>query len=232
MILSANRYSSPDHARREYAMLIVCPTCSTTYQIQLAALGAAGRSVRCSHCKNTWFATPESVIEEVALPHASGSGAAGPVRPSAAVRASRTTSTRRRRAISRSKPRCRRRPPRGPKSRWPKWMRPRSLRGDQVERNVRGEIRSRRVRGHRDHRGAARAPSLRGTQGQADRAAAHCQPAGADRRSGGDPHRCGARARDRRAAFSADRLAVLHARDAGEPARPDLSGRQEQGRIP
>jgi predicted Zn finger-like uncharacterized protein len=71
MILSANRYPSPDHARRECAMLIVCPTCSTTYQIQLAALGAAGRSVRCSHCKNTWFATQDSVIEEVALADAS-----------------------------------------------------------------------------------------------------------------------------------------------------------------
>ena len=48
-------------------MLIVCPTCSTTYQIQLAALGAAGRSVRCSHCRNTWFATADSVVEEAAL---------------------------------------------------------------------------------------------------------------------------------------------------------------------
>ena len=44
-------------------MLIVCPTCATTYQIQLATLGAAGRSVRCTKCKNTWFATPDSVIE-------------------------------------------------------------------------------------------------------------------------------------------------------------------------
>jgi predicted Zn finger-like uncharacterized protein len=48
-------------------MLIVCPTCATAYQIQLAALGASGRSVRCSHCKNMWFATPESaVMEQVA----------------------------------------------------------------------------------------------------------------------------------------------------------------------
>lgn len=45
-------------------MLIVCPTCATAYQIQPAALGAAGRSVRCSHCKNTWFATTDSVVEE------------------------------------------------------------------------------------------------------------------------------------------------------------------------
>jgi len=48
-------------------MLIVCPTCATTYQIELAALGAAGRSVRCAQCKNTWFATPDSVVEEPAL---------------------------------------------------------------------------------------------------------------------------------------------------------------------
>jgi predicted Zn finger-like uncharacterized protein len=43
-------------------MLIVCPTCATAYQIELTALGAAGRSVRCSHCRNTWFATPDSVV--------------------------------------------------------------------------------------------------------------------------------------------------------------------------
>jgi predicted Zn finger-like uncharacterized protein len=48
-------------------MLIVCPTCATAYQIELAALGASGRSVRCSNCKNTWFATPDSaVMEQVA----------------------------------------------------------------------------------------------------------------------------------------------------------------------
>ena len=45
-------------------MLIVCPTCATAYQIQLATLGAAGRTVRCASCKNTWFATPESAVME------------------------------------------------------------------------------------------------------------------------------------------------------------------------
>jgi len=48
-------------------MLIVCPTCATSYQIGLAALGGAGRSVRCAHCKNTWFASPQSALEEAAL---------------------------------------------------------------------------------------------------------------------------------------------------------------------
>src|SRR5262245_30288270 len=47
-------------------MLIVCPTCTTAYQIKLAALGETGRTVRCASCKNTWFATPESAIEEPA----------------------------------------------------------------------------------------------------------------------------------------------------------------------
>jgi predicted Zn finger-like uncharacterized protein len=57
----------PDPMRRELAMLIVCPTCATAYQIQLAALGEAGRSVRCAQCKNVWHATPESaVMEQVA----------------------------------------------------------------------------------------------------------------------------------------------------------------------
>jgi predicted Zn finger-like uncharacterized protein len=58
--------TSPDHALlpRERAMLIVCPTCATSYQIKLAALGDAGRSVRCASCKNTWFATPDSVVFE------------------------------------------------------------------------------------------------------------------------------------------------------------------------
>src|SRR5437763_798683 len=49
------------------AMLIVCPTCATTYQIKTGSLGEAGRNVRCASCKNTWYATTESaVMEEVA----------------------------------------------------------------------------------------------------------------------------------------------------------------------
>jgi len=59
-------------------MLIVCPTCATTYQITLAALGASGRTVRCSHCKNSWFATAESVVEEPALVSVAGESQPGP----------------------------------------------------------------------------------------------------------------------------------------------------------
>jgi predicted Zn finger-like uncharacterized protein len=46
------------------AMLIACPNCATSYNIEPASLGAAGRTVRCARCKTTWFvsgleATPE-----------------------------------------------------------------------------------------------------------------------------------------------------------------------------
>jgi predicted Zn finger-like uncharacterized protein len=58
-------------------MLIVCPSCSTGYQIRPTALGPAGRSVRCSQCKNTWFASPESMVEE-AVPAAAAPSARVP----------------------------------------------------------------------------------------------------------------------------------------------------------
>jgi predicted Zn finger-like uncharacterized protein len=44
-------------------MQIVCPHCSTSYGISPAALGDAGRSVRCSRCKEVWLALPEDAIE-------------------------------------------------------------------------------------------------------------------------------------------------------------------------
>ena len=44
-------------------MHIVCPHCSTSYAIDLATLGAAGRTVRCSRCKEVWLARPEDAIE-------------------------------------------------------------------------------------------------------------------------------------------------------------------------
>lgn len=44
-------------------MHIVCPHCTTSYAINLATLGAAGRTVRCSRCKEVWLACPEDAIE-------------------------------------------------------------------------------------------------------------------------------------------------------------------------
>ncbi len=47
-------------------MRIVCPHCTTSYAIDLATLGGAGRTVRCSRCKEVWLARPEDATELVA----------------------------------------------------------------------------------------------------------------------------------------------------------------------
>ena len=39
-------------------MLIVCPHCATSYMIEPASVGPAGRMVRCARCKETWFVGP------------------------------------------------------------------------------------------------------------------------------------------------------------------------------
>jgi predicted Zn finger-like uncharacterized protein len=44
-------------------MHIVCPHCTTSFAINLATLGAAGRNVRCSRCKEVWQARPEDAVE-------------------------------------------------------------------------------------------------------------------------------------------------------------------------
>ncbi|HWE78235.1 MAG TPA: zinc-ribbon domain-containing protein [Pseudolabrys sp.] len=37
-------------------MLIVCPSCATSYQIDPGSVGGSGRMVRCARCRATWFA--------------------------------------------------------------------------------------------------------------------------------------------------------------------------------
>lgn len=44
-------------------MQIICPHCSTSYGIDSAKLGDAGRSVRCSRCKEVWLARREDAVE-------------------------------------------------------------------------------------------------------------------------------------------------------------------------
>ena len=44
-------------------MHIICPHCTTSYAINPATLGAGGRTVRCSRCKEVWLARPEDAIE-------------------------------------------------------------------------------------------------------------------------------------------------------------------------
>jgi len=48
------------------AMLIVCPSCTTSYLIDPASVGPAGRTVRCARCKVTWFAGGPTPKPEVA----------------------------------------------------------------------------------------------------------------------------------------------------------------------
>ena len=43
-------------------MHIVCPHCTTSYALDPATLGATGRTVRCSRCKEVWLARPEDAI--------------------------------------------------------------------------------------------------------------------------------------------------------------------------
>jgi predicted Zn finger-like uncharacterized protein len=42
-------------------MHIICPHCSTSYAIDLSTLGVAGRTVRCSRCRQVWLARPQDV---------------------------------------------------------------------------------------------------------------------------------------------------------------------------
>ena len=52
-------------------MLIACPNCATTYQVKPASLGSTGRSVRCTRCRNVWFAANTAALAEIADAHRS-----------------------------------------------------------------------------------------------------------------------------------------------------------------
>jgi predicted Zn finger-like uncharacterized protein len=73
-------------------MLIVCPNCSTSYAIEAASLGAAGRTVRCARCKATWFAESSTPAPEIAVASDRGSEAEGTftgvIRPDQSLNAS------------------------------------------------------------------------------------------------------------------------------------------------
>jgi predicted Zn finger-like uncharacterized protein len=59
-------------------MHIVCPHCTTSYAVNLATFGEAGRTVRCSRCKETWLAYPEELASVAAVaPSMAAAGAGG-----------------------------------------------------------------------------------------------------------------------------------------------------------
>jgi predicted Zn finger-like uncharacterized protein len=47
-------------------MQLACPSCHTAFRVDPAALGAAGRHVRCARCRTTWFARPEDAVPVMA----------------------------------------------------------------------------------------------------------------------------------------------------------------------
>ena len=60
-------------------MLIACPNCATSYEVEPSSLGRAGRTVRCVRCRHVWFATaPAVVAAAVAEPVAAEPAAAAP----------------------------------------------------------------------------------------------------------------------------------------------------------
>ncbi|MDO8535258.1 MAG: zinc-ribbon domain-containing protein [Xanthobacteraceae bacterium] len=64
-------------------MHLVCPSCDTAFLVDPAALGEAGRSVRCARCRTTWFAEPLRAIEP-ALADAMTTGDAAMKQPASA----------------------------------------------------------------------------------------------------------------------------------------------------
>lgn len=49
-------------------MQLVCPSCSSEYQVSAEAIGAKGRMVRCASCNAEWFQMPETKEEAAAAP--------------------------------------------------------------------------------------------------------------------------------------------------------------------
>jgi len=59
-------------------MHIVCPHCTTSYAVNPATFGEAGRTVRCARCKETWLAHPAELAGAAALvPSVAVAGAGG-----------------------------------------------------------------------------------------------------------------------------------------------------------
>ena len=45
-------------------MIVSCSSCATRYQVDLSALGEAGRQVRCTRCGHVWHQTPSADAPE------------------------------------------------------------------------------------------------------------------------------------------------------------------------
>jgi predicted Zn finger-like uncharacterized protein len=58
-------------------MLIVCPTCATSYNVELASLQPTGRQVRCVRCRSVWHAAPSHADKLLAAAAEIAPGAPG-----------------------------------------------------------------------------------------------------------------------------------------------------------
>ncbi len=68
-------------------MHIVCPNCGTSYDVDAAALGPAGRSVRCVRCRETWLARVDDMVRADALVQAADEIGGEQAAPQAAMTA-------------------------------------------------------------------------------------------------------------------------------------------------
>jgi predicted Zn finger-like uncharacterized protein len=70
-LTDAGLASGRDLTTRDSPMLIVCPSCTTSYNIEGTSLGPTGRSVRCVRCRNVWFARDPDGLTAIAEAHRS-----------------------------------------------------------------------------------------------------------------------------------------------------------------
>ena len=50
------------------SMLLACPNCATTYEVNAAVVGDGGRSLRCVRCQVVWYATRAQALVVAAQP--------------------------------------------------------------------------------------------------------------------------------------------------------------------
>ena len=60
-------------------MLIACPNCTTSYEVESSSLGPSGRTVRCVRCQNVWFAASPATVMAVAQAALAEPAAATPI---------------------------------------------------------------------------------------------------------------------------------------------------------